>query len=84
MGRGDAPETQELAEQVTAYFAALPADRYPHMKAVAQVHITEIEQFEYGLQRLLDGLADDLARPTDSSAADRGAEPGTGNVMLRR
>jgi AcrR family transcriptional regulator len=83
-GSGDAPETRELVEQVTAYFAALPADRYPHMKAVAQVHITETEQFEYGLQRLLDGLADDLARPADPSATPGDPDRDPGNAMLRR
>ena len=83
-GSADAPETRELAETINAYFAALPDDRYPHMKAVARVYITEVEQFEYGLQRLLDGLADDLARLADPAAETPDPDPGTGNVMLRR
>lgn len=90
-GSGDAAETRELAKAVMAYFAELPADRYPNMKAVARVHITETEQFEYGLARLLDGLADDLAvpsapptRPTRANGDADDADPVTGNAMLRR
>ena len=86
-GSGDAPETRELAKAVASYFAQLPADRYPHMKAAARVQITETEQFEYGLQRLLDGLSNDLATlSTAPSVAtpDADADAGEGNVMLRR
>ena len=61
-GASDAPEAKAQADAVMAYFRALPPDRYPHLLAVAGVSINEDEQFEYGLQRLLDGFDADLAR----------------------
>jgi AcrR family transcriptional regulator len=82
-GWGEAPEGREVVEAVMAYFASLPADRYPTMRAVAAIPISEDDQFEYGLARLLDGLESDLAHPERRPAAgDEG--PGTGNVLLTR
>jgi AcrR family transcriptional regulator len=83
-GAGDAPETRELADQVMAYFAALPGDRYPVMKAIAGVQISETEQFEYGLQRLLDGLVADRERPPEPSVEDGATDDGPGNALIRR
>ena len=86
-GSGDAPETVELARSVMAYFASLPADRYPNMLAAARVRITEEQQFAYGLACLIDGIARDLARGGDQPEAESGSETpddGTGNVLLRR
>lgn len=81
-GGAESPEAKAMAEAVMAYFRALPADRYPTLMQVAQQDVTEDEQFEYGLERFLDGLAADLA------AGDRPATPrranDTGNAMLRR
>jgi TetR/AcrR family tetracycline transcriptional repressor len=68
----DAPEAKAQAEAVMAYFRALPPERYPHLLAVAEVSIDEDEQFEYGLQRLLDGFDADLAR--GSSETGGGSE----------
>ena len=86
-GSGDSPESRELTRSVIAYFASLPADRYPNMLAAARVRITEEQQFEYGLACLLDGITRDL----DGRGAERPDIPGsenpddgTGNVLLRR
>lgn len=68
-GSSDAPESREMVEAVAAYFASLPPERYPNMRAVAAIDITADEQFEYGLRAVLDGLAVDLAA-TDGEAGD--------------
>lgn len=81
-GGADSPEAQAMADAVMAYFRALPVDRYPTLMQIAKQDVTEDEQFEYGLQRFLDGLEADL------SAGHRPAKPRrpsqTGNAMLRR
>ena len=80
-GYGDSPEAREMAKAVIEYFATLPKDRYPTMSRAAKLRITEEEQFEYGLERLLDGLEQDLARDVPASDDAAGAE---GNVLLTR
>lgn len=82
-GWGDSPEGREVVDAVMAYFASLPAERYPTMRAVAAIPISEDDQFEYGLARLLDGLAMDLADPAPRPRT-AGDDPGTGNVLLTR
>ena len=67
---GDSAEAKQLAAEVMAYFRALPEDRYPNLLAVANVRVDEEEQFEFGLQRLLDGFADDLDRGGTTSEPD--------------
>jgi AcrR family transcriptional regulator len=85
-GSSDSPEGRELLASINAYFAALPAERYPHMIAVAREPITEDEQFEYGLQRMLDGFEADLGRIRAGSPTPKGARTtdDAGNAMLRR
>ena len=61
-GSGDAPETVELARSVMAYFKSLSPDRYPNMLEAAAVRISEVDQFEYGIARLLDGIEADRVR----------------------
>jgi AcrR family transcriptional regulator len=81
-GASDAPEAMAMAEAVMAYFRALPQERYPNLLAVAGIAIDEDDQFEYGLQRLLDGFETDLGRSgTDRPGADRPTGP---NAMLLR
>lgn len=85
-GDPDSPEAKARAEAVMAYFRALPSERYPNLLAVAGVDITEDEQFEYGLQRILDGFETDLRRIRETPAADGrdpDAPPGQ-NVMFTR
>jgi AcrR family transcriptional regulator len=87
-GSEEAPEARAQAEAVMAYFRSLPIERYPNLLAVAGIDISGDDQFEYGLQRMLDGLAGDLS--TGASHDDAGAPPpdtegpGGGNVMLIR
>lgn len=83
-GSSDAREAQEMVEAVMAYYAALPTERYPIMRTIAGIPFTETEQFEYGLQRLLDGLVADLADPSGrrpSEAPSGDDQPG--NALLR-
>lgn len=86
-GHGDSAEARELAKAVMQYFASLPKERYPSMIRVARLRISEEEQFEYGLQRLLDGMEQDRDRP----ALERAGEPAEddeddegGNILLTR
>jgi hypothetical protein len=80
-GDGDSPEAREMAKAVMQYFASLPKDRYPSMSRAAKLRITEEQQFEYGLERLLDGLEQDLAREA-RTVDDAGDDEG--NVLLTR
>src|SRR5262245_18869138 len=80
-GYGDSPEAREMAKAVMEYFAALPKDRYLTMSRAAQLRISEEDQFEYGLERLLDGLEQDL--PREPLASDDAGSDG-GNVLLTR
>lgn len=77
---GDSPEARQLAKEVMAYFRALPKERYPNLLAVANVQVNEEQQFEFGLQRLLDGLADDLARGGTTPSPDD--DEGGPNVLF--
>jgi len=54
----------QYAEEIRAMLAALPADRYPNASALAPLtaKLKSEDQFEWGLQRVLDGLEADLAR----------------------
>ncbi|MEA2125598.1 MAG: hypothetical protein QOI80_2380 [Solirubrobacteraceae bacterium] len=49
----------ELLDQIGEQFAALPADRYPNMAALAEALVTGDgdERFEFGLEILVTGLA---------------------------
>ena len=82
-GGAGSPEAQAQAEAIMAYFRALPPDRYPTLLAIAAEQISEDEQFDYGLQRLLDGLEQDLAsgtRRTGTSSTDGGD---TNTILIR-
>jgi len=74
-GARDAAEAKAMADAVMAYFRGLPPERYPNLLAVAGVAIDEDEQFDYGLQRLLDGFDADLARGGSESASRTGMAP---------
>jgi TetR/AcrR family transcriptional regulator, tetracycline repressor protein len=81
-GAPDSPERQEVTEAVMAYFQSLPPERYPNLLAVARARISEDDQFEYGLQRLLDGFDADLVRGTTEGWGDDG-EAGPNAMLLR-
>lgn len=63
-------DRQAYLGEVAAFLGSLPADRYPNVAATIHLgfEISADEQFEYGLERVLDGLERDLV---DSTAADR-------------
>jgi hypothetical protein len=87
-GAEDAPEARAQAEAVMAYFRSLPTERYPNLLAVADIDISGDDQFEYGLQRLLDGLAGERRTGRRGARAETTPPdtegPGGGNVMLVR
>lgn len=80
-GTGDSAEAREMADAVMEYFATLPKDRYPSMSRAAKLNVSEEEQFEFGLERLLDGLEQDLAREAPPPRDDG---RGDGNVLMTR
>jgi AcrR family transcriptional regulator len=80
-GGTDSPEAKAMADAVMAYFRGLSPERYPNLLAVAAVPITEDEQFEYGLQRLLDGFEGDLRNGLPEG--DRPAGDGPNVIMTR-
>lgn len=84
-GSGTDPEQAAAdAEAVMEYFRSLPEDRYPNLLAVAGISITEDEQFEYGLQRLLDGFAADRAAGSSRPGGDANpGAPGTNMLLVR-
>jgi AcrR family transcriptional regulator len=50
---------EEARRHAAVAIAGLPADEYPHLTAAAEAFSTAMageEQFEYGLERILDGL----------------------------
>lgn len=65
---------EEVQKLFVDMLASLPADEYPNMRRLISDSdydaISEDNQFEYGLQRLLDGIEEDLARErSDVSSA---------------
>jgi TetR/AcrR family tetracycline transcriptional repressor len=82
-GDFSSPEAKAMAEAVMAYFQALPPERYPNLLAVAGEAVSDDEQFEYGLQRLLDGFEADRVRVPHPTKTLRKAKAG-GNTLLTR
>jgi AcrR family transcriptional regulator len=62
------PSQQEMADMVSGYFAGLPAEHFPHLRALAGEFslADDDERFEL----LLDIFVDGLARRAQGSAAD--------------
>ena len=59
---------EETAELATAIMARFPADQYPHLVELTVEHVLQPgydygEEFEFGLDLILDGLAAGPARP---------------------
>jgi AcrR family transcriptional regulator len=63
---------QETAEVAQAIMAASPADAYPHLTELAVQHVLQPgydygDEFEFGLDLILDGLADARRSPLPGS-----------------
>lgn len=61
----DGESEPDVAAQLSAYFAALPPDRFPHMVAMAEILAEvgdDVDPFEFGLDVLVSGLAAVAAR----------------------
>ncbi len=81
-GGADSPEARAQAEAIMAYFRGLPPDRYPTLLAIADQSITEDEQFDYGLDRLLDGLEADLkSGPANPARRDPAEDRGPNTIL---
>jgi TetR/AcrR family tetracycline transcriptional repressor len=76
-------EAKAMADAVMAYFRALPPERYPNLLAVAGEDVTEDEQFEYGLERILDGFEADLVRTPTPRKVRRRGDGGTNTIFTR-
>lgn len=59
----------ELQEVMAAMLSSLPVGRFPNIVAMApaMIGMTDDDQFEFGLRRLLDGLEADLERRRDGA-----------------
>ncbi len=68
------PDWQEMADRMRDYFASLPAEDFPHLRALSGLMVSgsSDERFDTGLEIILRGLASYLpdAPPADD-AADR-------------
>ncbi|GAB1332861.1 TetR/AcrR family transcriptional regulator [Streptomyces sennicomposti] len=70
------PDGNGIAAEMQDYFASLPADDFPHLRALAGLMVTDSsdERFDIGLEIILRGLASYLP---DTAADSPGAgEPG--------
>ncbi|OIJ62615.1 TetR/AcrR family transcriptional regulator [Streptomyces mangrovisoli] len=79
------PDWREMAGEMQDYFASLPEEDFPHLRALARVMVTDSsdERFDIGLEIILRGLAsylpDRKAGPDGTAAPDATAAPdGTG------
>ncbi|MFF8726884.1 TetR/AcrR family transcriptional regulator [Streptomyces sp. NPDC015171] len=63
------PDWREMAEEMQNYFVSLPAEDFPHLRALGGLMVTDSsdERFDIGLEIILRGLASYLPSP----------EPGT-------
>lgn len=59
------PDWREMADEMQNYFASLPAEDFPHLRALAGVMVTDSsdKRFDIGLEIILRGLASYL--PSD-------------------
>ncbi|MFC0598824.1 TetR/AcrR family transcriptional regulator [Streptomyces palmae] len=55
----DRPEGHQMVDDMQSYFASLPAEDFPHLRALAGLMVTESadERFDVGLEIILRGLA---------------------------
>jgi hypothetical protein len=65
---------QETAEVAQAIMARFPPGEYPHLTELTIEHVLRpgysyADEFEYGLDLILDGLERDLAQPDAPSPA---------------
>ncbi|MGW1916821.1 TetR/AcrR family transcriptional regulator [Streptomyces sp. NPDC002076] len=60
------PDWREMTDEMQNYFASLPAQDFPHLRALAGLMVTDSsdERFDIGLEIILRGLASYLPDPT--------------------
>ncbi|MEU6814529.1 TetR/AcrR family transcriptional regulator [Streptomyces sp. NPDC046860] len=66
------PDWREMAGEMQNYFASLPAADFPHLRALADVMVTDSsdERFDIGLEIILRGLASYLPDAAPTAAPD--------------
>lgn len=73
------PDWREMAGEMQDYFASLPAEDFPHLRALAGVMVTDSsdERFDIGLEIILRGLASYLPDAARRAPSDDGRAPDT-------
>ncbi|OIK05253.1 TetR/AcrR family transcriptional regulator C-terminal domain-containing protein [Streptomyces monashensis] len=76
------PDWHEMADEMRNYFASLPAQDFPHLRALSGLMVadTSDERFDIGLEIILRGLASYLPAPATDPAPEPDADPDTGNT----
>ncbi|MER6984155.1 TetR/AcrR family transcriptional regulator, partial [Streptomyces carpinensis] len=71
------PDWREMADEMQNYFASLPAQDFPHLRALAGLMVTDSsdERFDIGLEIILRGLASYLPEGPGDANADAGRTP---------
>ncbi|MER5542308.1 TetR/AcrR family transcriptional regulator [Streptomyces sp. NPDC002589] len=68
------PDWRAMADEMRNYFASLPADDFPHLRALAGLIVSDSsdERFDIGLEIILRGLASYLPDSAASGGPDAG------------
>ncbi|MGW3176555.1 TetR/AcrR family transcriptional regulator [Streptomyces sp. NPDC001153] len=76
------PDWGEMAGEMQKYFASLPAQDFPHLRALSGLMVTDSsdERFDIGLEIILRGLASYLPATPTGAVPGAGAVPATGAV----
>ncbi|MFD8393037.1 TetR/AcrR family transcriptional regulator [Streptomyces sp. NPDC059680] len=73
------PDWSEMADEMRNYFAALPAQDFPHLRALSGLMVTESsdDRFDIGLEIIIRGLASYLPSPAPGPVqeAEQVSEP---------
>jgi AcrR family transcriptional regulator len=75
------PDWREMADEMRNYFASLPAQDFPHLRALSGLMVSDTsdERFDIGLEIILRGLASYLPDRATDPAPEADAAPETGN-----
>ncbi|GHE03240.1 TetR/AcrR family transcriptional regulator [Streptomyces alanosinicus] len=68
------PDWREMADEMKNYFASLPVEDFPHLRALAGLMVSDSsdERFDVGIEIILRGLASYLPDPPAAAPAEGG------------
>ncbi|MEU6403446.1 TetR/AcrR family transcriptional regulator [Streptomyces sp. NPDC046985] len=71
------PDWREMADEMQTYFASLPEEDFPHLRALSGLMVTDSsdERFDVGLEIILRGLASYLPDSADGARVQGGQGP---------